>query len=31
MRIKIIKAEIDKLKDANFIIEVHHPDLLANW
>lgn len=24
-RIKIIKIEIDKLKDANFTLEVHHP------
>lgn len=27
---KIIEAEIVKLKDANFLIEVHHPDWLAN-
>lgn len=27
---KIIEEEIDMLKDANFIIEVHYPDLLAN-
>lgn len=26
----IIKAEIDKLKDINFIMELYDPDLLAN-
>lgn len=27
---KNIKDEIDKLKDANFILEVHHPDWPVN-
>lgn len=27
---KIIEPEIDKLKDANFIVEVHYLDWLAN-
>lgn len=26
----IIKDEIDKVKDINFIMELYHPDLLAN-